>query len=61
MLQSESLIKQYKQSDSVITAVNRVSLKIPKGEFAAIIGTSGSGKSTLLHILADLTVPMREA
>lgn len=57
MLQSESLIKQYKQSDSVITAVNRVSLKIPKGEFAAIIGTSGSGKSTLLHILAGLDRP----
>ena len=57
MLQAESLIKQYKQSDTVITAVNRVGIKVPKGEFVAIIGTSGSGKSTLLHILAGLDKP----
>ena len=57
MLQTDSLIKQYKQSDSVITAVNRASIKIPKGEFAAIIGTSGSGKSTFLHLGAGLDKP----
>ena len=56
-LQTDSLIKQYKQSDSVITAVNRASIKIPKGEFAAIIGTSGSGKSTFLHLCAGLDKP----
>ena len=57
MLQTDSLIKQYKQSDSVLTAVNRASIKIPKGEFAAIIGTSGSGKSTFLHLCAGLDKP----
>lgn len=57
MLQTDRLIKQYKQSDSVITAVNRASIKIPKGEFAAIIGTSGSGKSTFLHLCAGLDKP----
>ena len=57
MLQTDSVIKQYKQSDSVITAVNRASIKIPKGEFAAIIGTSGSGKSTFLHLCAGLDKP----
>ena len=57
MLQTDSLIQQYKQSDSVITAVNRASIKIPKGEFAAIIGTSGSGKSTFLHLCAGLDKP----
>ena len=57
MLQTDSLIKQYKQSDSVITAVNRASIKIPKGEFAAIIGTSGSGTSTFLHLCAGLDKP----
>lgn len=54
MLQTESLIKTYRQYDSVITAVNRVNLKVEKGEFVAIIGTSGSGKSTFLHICAGL-------
>ena len=54
MLQTESVIKQYKQYDTVITAVNRVSIKVEPGEFVAIIGTSGSGKSTFLHICAGL-------
>lgn len=54
MLQTESVIKQYKQYDAVITAVNRVSIKVEPGEFVAIIGTSGSGKSTFLHICAGL-------
>lgn len=54
MLQAESVIKQYRQSESVITAVNRANIKIEKGEFVAIIGSSGSGKSTFLHICAGL-------
>lgn len=54
MLQTESVIKQYRQSESVITAVNRANIKIEKGEFVAIIGSSGSGKSTFLHICAGL-------
>ena len=54
MLQTESVIKQYKQYDAVITAVNRASIKVEPGEFVAIIGTSGSGKSTFLHICAGL-------
>ena len=54
MLQTESVIKQYKQYDTVITAVNRASIKVEPGEFVAIIGTSGSGKSTVLHICAGL-------
>ena len=57
MLQTDSVIKQYKQSDSVITAVNRANIKVQKGEFGAIIGPSGSGKSTFLHICAGLDKP----
>ena len=54
ILQTESVIKQYKQYDETITAVNRVDIKIEEGEFVAIIGTSGSGKSTFLHCCAGL-------
>lgn len=54
ILQTENVIKQYRQYDSVITAVNRASLKVEEGEFVAIIGQSGSGKSTFLHICAGL-------
>ena len=41
ILEAENVIKQYKQYDEVVTAVNRVSLKVEEGEFIAIIGSSG--------------------
>ncbi len=57
ILSVENIIKQYKQYDTIVTAVNRVNLQVEEGEFVAIIGASGSGKSTLLHICAGLDVP----
>jgi len=40
-----------------VTAVNRVSLDIQRGEFFVFLGPSGSGKSTLLRIIAGLEEP----
>src|SRR5947208_7159361 len=34
-----------------------IDLVIPKGQFAAIMGSSGSGKSTLLGLVAGLDTP----
>jgi len=57
IVSAESVIKQYRQYDTIITAVDRVDFKVEEGEFVAIIGASGSGKSTLLHICAGLDTP----
>ena len=57
ILQVQSLIKQFRQSDSVITAVNRVNFTVESGEFVAIVGASGSGKSTFLQLCAGLMTP----
>lgn len=57
MLEATDVIKQYKQYDDVVTAVNRASIKVHEGEFVAIIGSSGSGKSTFMNICAGLDKP----
>ncbi len=57
ILDVRDLLKQFDQSDEIITAVNRVTMKVYEGEFIAIVGASGSGKSTLLHLLAGLDRP----
>ena len=40
-----------------ICAVNSVSLAVPKGKLAAIIGSNGAGKTTLLRTLSGLHKP----
>ena len=39
------------------TAVDRVSLRIPKGSFFSILGPSGCGKTTLLRMIAGFGEP----
>ncbi len=57
MIRSINVHKVFKQGQNEITALAGVSLDIPKGEFAVIMGPSGSGKSTLLHLIGGLDRP----
>ena len=56
-LKVEKLCKVYGKEESLVTALDHVSLSMEKGEFTAIIGSSGSGKSTLLHSIAGVVIP----
>src|SRR5437762_3367466 len=47
----ESVSRHYLMGESVIRAVNDVSLTVPSGGFLALLGSSGSGKSTLLKLI----------
>jgi ABC-type lipoprotein export system ATPase subunit len=57
LIQAESVSREYRLGESVIRAVNEISLSVQKGEFLALLGSSGSGKSTLLTMLAGLDRP----
>lgn len=57
VIECKNLTKEYISGESVIKAVDNVSLKFEKGEFCAVTGPSGSGKSTFLHILSSLENP----
>ncbi len=57
ILVAENLTKHYGQDDTLVKALDGVSLTVERGEFVSIIGTSGSGKSTLLHMLGGLDTP----
>jgi ABC-type sugar transport system ATPase subunit len=42
------------KNGEAIPLVDRVSIRVPKGHFMAIVGPSGCGKTTLLKTIAGL-------
>jgi putative ABC transport system ATP-binding protein len=57
VLKAAGLTKQVTSPEGRLTILDDVTLAIPGGQTAAIIGTSGAGKSTLLALLAGLDEP----
>ncbi len=57
LLQLEHIRRFYPNGETVVSALDDVSLTIWPGEFVAIIGQSGSGKSTLMNLIGCLDQP----
>ena len=54
-LEYSKLTKVYDTPKGPLTVVDKVDLKLKKGEFVSLIGQSGCGKSTVLSMTAGLT------
>src|ERR1700757_3779542 len=51
--------KMFHRGSEDIHVLSDLHLKVPKGEFLALMGPSGSGKSTLLNLIGGLDRPTR--
>ncbi len=54
LLELVDVSKYYTGAQSVVAALNSVSLRFARGEFVAVTGESGSGKSTLANVLGGI-------
>ena len=57
LVRTDRLSRRYVMGETVVSALDGVTLSFEQGEVAAIVGRSGSGKSTLLQLLGGLDRP----
>lgn len=57
LIEFKNLYKLYRMGDTIVRAIDGISLRINQGEFVAIVGQSGSGKTTCMNIIGCLDVP----
>ena len=57
MIEVRELRKSLPTGTRTVDILRGITFSIPRGQFAAIMGSSGSGKSTLLGLLAGLDTP----
>ena len=57
MIRCLDVRKTYRQGDNEVAVLSGITVDIPQGQFATIMGPSGSGKSTLLHLMGGLDRP----
>lgn len=57
MIEFHDVRKIYTQGTREVRALDGLTLRVPKGEFLAVMGPSGSGKSTFLHLSGGLDLP----
>ena len=55
----EGVAKVFHRGSEDINVLADLNLKVPKGEFLALMGPSGSGKTTLLNMIGGLDRPTR--
>jgi ABC-type lipoprotein export system ATPase subunit len=56
-IRAEQLCRHYRMGETLIRAVDGLTLSVRAGEFVALLGSSGSGKSSVLNLIAGLDRP----
>ncbi len=54
-----NVAKYYEMGESVVKAVDDISIDIQRGDFVAVMGPSGSGKSTAMNLVGSLDMPTK--
>ena len=57
MLEIKNLVKVYGTGEKAKTAVDNISLSIPRGSFFGLLGPNGAGKSTTIHCITGISQP----
>jgi putative ABC transport system ATP-binding protein len=57
VIELERVTKVYGEGAAEVRALRGIDLRIPRGQFLAVMGPSGSGKSTCMNILGCLDTP----
>ena len=57
VIELKDIVKSYQMGDTIVYALDHVTVNFEKGKFTSIVGPSGSGKSTMMNILGCLDRP----
>ncbi len=57
LVRVQNLSKEYRRGQTLVSALQDVTLDVKAGEFCAFVGPSGCGKSTLLNLIGGLDQP----